>query len=532
MENKSIATSASEKDNHEVKRPRVLVADDELNIRRAMLFILKSEFDVTIVERGDKAIAQIRHGKDFDVVSLDLQMPGLSGLETLKEMKQLSPTTEVLIVTAHSDMESAKGALKLGAYDYIDKPFKNEEYRAAIRKGVERRNRVLGAEKAIEQLAFVKAQLIQSDKFSAIGQLIAGVVHELNNPLATIMGLSELLLMTECSPEASRSNIEKINKSALLCKNVIQKLLAFSREHESKREYIQVNPIIESTLELKQHDFKVDDIQVITQLGEHMPFTMADFYELQQVFLNIINNAHHAMKKDGGIGVLTVRSEFDDNIIRISFIDTGPGIPNENLQKIFEPLFTTKKRGEGTGLGLSVCFEIIKEHEGNIFVASELGKGTCFNIELPIVARTSQTTGSPHEEYSEPEGQNILVLDGEKEGGALLKKMISASGHQADLIHDAAKAKKKLKELSYDIIISSLNMPGLTGLKLSEYVRLVKPELLERMIFIIDGVISDEMKRYLADSRTPYIIKPFGIQDIQNAIHRVMEASSYECYPN
>jgi len=385
-----------DKNNKHGEKPRVLVADDEPNILRAMSLVLKSEFDVTTVKSGDKAIEKIRQGMDFDVISLDQQMPWMSGIESLKAVKQLSPFTEVLIVTAHSDVESAKEALKLGAYDYIDKPFKNDEFFAAIRKGVERRSNVIGAKETKEQLALVKAQLMQSEKFSAIGQLLSGVAHELNNPLATIMGFSEILLMRECSTDITRNYLKKINKSSLLCKNIVQKLLAFSRKEESKLEYIQINPVIESTLDLKQYDFKVDCIQVVRQLADNMPNTMADFYELQQVFLNMINNAQQAMKMDAGTGTLTVKSEFDKKTIRISFLDTGPGIPKENLQKIFEPLFTTKKRGEGTGLGLSVCYEIIKKYKGDIFVASDKQKGACFVIELPVVDKLSKIAPISH----------------------------------------------------------------------------------------------------------------------------------------
>lgn len=384
------------KNNKRGGKPRVLVADDEPNILRAMSLVLKSEFDVTVVKSGDKAIKKIRQGMDFDVVSLDLQMPGLSGIETLKAVKRLSPSTEVLIVTAHSDVESAKGALKLGAYDYIDKPFNNVELLAAFCKGVEHRNNTIGAEKTKEQLAFVKAQLMQSEKFSAIGQLLAGVAHELNNPLTTVIGFSEILLLRKYSPAKTQDYLEKINESSLLCKNIVQKLLIFSREEGSKQEYIQINHVIESILELKQHDFKVGGIHVVKQLADNMPGTMANFYELQQVFLNIINNAHQAMKMHARTGTLTVKSEFDKKTIRINFLDTGPGIPEKNLQKIFEPLFTTKKKGEGTGLGLSICYEIIKKYKGDIFVANGQKKGACFAIEIPIVDQLSQTPPTSH----------------------------------------------------------------------------------------------------------------------------------------
>ena len=368
------------------ERPRILVADDDREIRRVLGFILRSEFDVTIVENGEKAIEKVRQGIEYDVVSLDLQMPGRSGVETLKEIKQLDPALEVLIMTAHSDVESAKKALKWGAYDYIDKPFKNETYRETIRKGVGRRQKTLTAENAIEQLEFVKVQLKESEKFAVIGQLIAGVVHELNNSLNSVIGFSDLLMMDVFPPEETREYIKNINTGAKLCLKPVQKLLGFARRQNPEREPISVNEIINSTLDLKQHDFKVDQIEVTKQLADSMPYTIADLYEIQQVFLNIITNAHHAMKARNDIRMLTVESESNESAIRISFKDTGMGVPKENLQKIFEPLFTTKEKGVGTGLGLSVCYDIIKDHNGSIYVASDPGKGTCFVIELPIVS--------------------------------------------------------------------------------------------------------------------------------------------------
>lgn len=513
-------------DNKAGKRPRVLVVDDESTIRRAMWFMLRTEFDVTTMDSGDKAIEQIRQGVDFDVVSLDIRMPGMSGTETLKAIKQWSPTTEVLIVTAYADIKSAKEAVKLGAYDFIDKPFGKDVFRTAIRKGVERRSKVIASNKAQEHLALVKAQLIESEKFSAIGELIAGVVHELNNPLTAVIGFSDLLLINEGSPEQTRKYLENIQRSALLCQRIIQKLLVFSRKQEPQREYVPIGHIIESTFELKQHGLNLDGIQVAKQLADNMPSTIADPYQLQQVFLNIINNAHQAMKQHTGTMMLTVKSEFDENVIRISFCDTGPGIPKENLQKIFEPFFTTKEKGKGTGLGLSVCYEIIQEHKGNIYVASEPERGACFVIELPILAKPLLSTPSSRERAQELAAQHILVLDEEEAERDLLKNMIPVLGHHVDVAADATTAQQKLREGNYDIIVSSLNMPELNGPQLYQYLSRVKPELLPRIIFITGGVVSDEIRRFLKRSSTPYINKPFRIPDIQKGIQKVVEASS------
>ena len=369
-------------DNHE--RPRVLVADDDRKIRRAIELILRFEFDVTAVENGDLAIDQIRSEKEFDVVSLDLYMPGRTGVETLKEIKELDPSVEVLIMTAHSDLESARKALKYGAYDYIDKPFRNHTYREAIREGVKRRRKSLVTKKAKEQLDFVRAQLKQSEKFAVIGQLIAGVVHDLNNSLNSVIGFSDLLMIDEFPAAEKQKYLKTINEGANLCKNIVQKLLAFARKEEPEKKSVNLNDVVKSTLDLKRHDFTVDQIEVDRTLAPDISSVTADFYEIQQVLLNIVTNAHHEMKSLEGTRKLTVLTESDGASVRVRFQDSGNGIPKEHLQKIFEPLFTTKEKGVGTGLGLSVCYDIIRDHNGTIYVASEPGQGACFIVELPV----------------------------------------------------------------------------------------------------------------------------------------------------
>ncbi len=511
------------KEEKPAKRPRVLVVDDDKVTRRALELILGAEFDVTILESGNKAVDHIQQDMDFDVVSLDLNMPGMSGIETLKEIKQHSPTTEVLLVTAFQDIESAKQALKLGAYDYIEKPINKNAYRQSIRQGVRRRQKALVSEEAQQQLKVVKAQLVHSEKLSAIGELLAGVVHEINNPLAGIMGYSELFLLKEPSPEKAHKYVKNIQQSAILCQKIVQKLLAFSRKQKPKREYVQVTDIVESTLELVEHEIKKNAVKVVKQFADNVPRTSADSYQLQQVFLNIINNAVQAMKQQTRLGTLTLISEFDDKSIRISIHDSGPGVPEENLQKIFEPFFTTKPEGKGTGLGLSICNEIIREHGGNLYVSSELGSGTRFFIELPITEpdKPSPTVAPPDKADQMPGSKKILVIDAKETGYDLLENMISALGHQVDVAHDAPSAKLKLQSKNYDVIISNMNMPEFSGQQLYEYLNQVKPELLSKILFITGGVISKEVGRFLEKNRLPFLNKPFGLEEIQEAVQNI-----------
>jgi len=518
----------STKESTSKKRPRVLVVDDERITRRALEFVLSSEFDVTTLESGNKAVDHIRQDMDFDVVSLDLNMPGMSGIETLKVIKQLSPTTEVLLVTAFQDIESAKQALKLGAYEYIEKPVSKNAYRQSIRQGVRRRQKALASEEAQHQLKVVKAQLVHSEKLSAIGELLAGVVHEISNPLAGILGYSELLLLKKPSPEKTHKYLKNIQQSAVICQKIVQKLLAFSRKQKPKREYVQVIDVVESTLELVQHEINKNAVQVVTQFADNMPGTIADSYQFQQVFLNIINNAVQAMKQQTRLGTLTIISEFDDKSIRISIDDSGPGIPGENLQKIFEPFFTTKPEGKGTGLGLSICNEIIREHGGNLYVSSEPGSGTRFLVEIPITApdKLSPTVAPPDKVDQMPGPKKILVIEEQETGYDLLDNMISALEHQVDVAHDASSAKLKLESGNYDVIISTMNMPEFSGQKLYEYLNQVKPELLSKILFITGGVISKEVGRFLEKNSLPSLNKPFGLEEIQEAVQNIEQSSS------
>jgi len=515
-------------ENKPKKQPRVLVVDDNAAIRRVMELILKSEFDVTTLGSGNKALDHIRQDNDFDVVSLDLNMPGMSGIETLQAIKQHSPKIEVLLVTAFQDLESVKQALKLGAYDYIEKPISKDAYRESIRKGVRRRTEALKSEQAVERLDIVKAQLVHSEKLSAIGQLLAGVVHEINNPLSGIVGYSDLLLATKASPEKNRKYLENIRQCAHLCQNIVQKLLAFSRKQESKREYVQIRDIVENTLELLQHEIKKNAVQVNRQFADNMPCTNVDVYQIQQVFLNIINNAVQAMQQQDRLPALTVKGEFDDRSLRISLVDNGPGIPRENLRQIFEPFFTTKPEGKGTGLGLSICYEIVQEHGGDIYVSSEPESGTCFLIELPIAAKEegSQSVAAPLKKEQRPAAKKILVIDDKETGHDLLENMIAALEHHMDVADDAAAAQQKLLAGNYDIIISNMTMPELSGRRLCNYLGQVKPEMVSRLILIANGVVSEEIKLFLEQNRIPCINKPFGIDDIQKAIQKVEVPSS------
>ncbi len=232
------------------------------------------------------------------------------------------------------------------------------------------------------ELKEMQDHLIQSEKLASLGKLSAGIAHEINNPLGGILMYSHLVLEELDKKSPSAENINKIIRETTRCKNIVRRLLEFARPKEPEMSLVNVNEILEYSLSIMEKQTLFQNITITKTLSPTLPRTVADGSQLQQVFMNIILNAAEAMN---GEGKLFIRTDLDSakNIIEIEFTDTGCGIPPENLKRIFEPFFSTKPVGQGTGLGLPICYGIIKRHRGDILIKSETGKGTTFLIQLP-----------------------------------------------------------------------------------------------------------------------------------------------------
>ena len=248
---------------------------------------------------------------------------------------------------------------------------------------------------AYDTLRHTQEQLLQSEKMAAIGQLISGVAHELNNPLTAILGYSELLKSEESISGRGADYLEKLYKQAQRTHHIVQNLLSFARQRKPERHQVQVNQVIEETLALREYDLRANRIQVHRQLDPALPEISGDFHQLQQVILNILNNAVDAVldAKRGGEIRLTTRVEKDN--LRIEITDNGPGVTN--LHRVFDPFYTTKPVGKGTGLGLSICYGIVKEHGGEIQAQNASPSGATFSVTLPLAPPNSNGSGGPGE---------------------------------------------------------------------------------------------------------------------------------------
>jgi len=223
-----------------------------------------------------------------------------------------------------------------------------------------------------------------------VGQLAAGVAHEVNNPLAAILGFSRLLLGQDI-PDQAKQDVQIIFDEAQRGTTIIQDLLSFARKGKSEKKNIDITGGLKRVLNLKAADFRANHVKVDLEIEEGLPGLLADEQQLQQVYLNLLTNAQHAMFDANDGGNIAIQCRRVGDVLRLSFVDDGPGMTKEILEKIFEPFYTTKADGEGTGLGLSVCYGIVADHGGHLWAESEPGAGATFFIELPCFVETESS---------------------------------------------------------------------------------------------------------------------------------------------
>ncbi|EEF59868.1 ATP-binding protein [Pedosphaera parvula] len=384
-------------------------------------------------------------------------------------------------------------------------------------------------EKTVETLKATQNQLIQSEKLSGIGEFVAGVAHELNNPLTSVMGFAEILQQSEL-PEQHRRFLDMIFKSAKRCQKIVAGLLSFARKHLPERKVLSVNTVLESAIEIVQYQLRTSNIEVITALDPNLPPTLVDQHQMQQVFLNIINNARQAMEVRQTRGRICITSQVVDDRVRVIFQDNGPGISADNLKKLFVPFFTTKEVGKGTGLGLSICYGIVTEHGGTITPQSKHGEGASFTIDLPITrdfaAKPEAVAVLPQTQPTkEGLGKRVLVVDDEDSILQMIKEALTLNGYQVDVARDGETALSCMANCRYDLALCDWKMPGLNGQEVYEKLREKNPEMSRRLIFITGDVVNEKAQEYLKSRDKICLSKPFTLAEFRAAITRVLTAA-------
>lgn len=385
----------------------------------------------------------------------------------------------------------------------------------------------------VTEARMLQLQFAQSEKLSALGEMISGVAHELNNPLASVIGFAQLLQVKDVDADIKKK-LASIDAEATRCQKIVQSLLRFARRHTPERRLLDVNVALDSVLQLLGHQLAVDDIEVRADLQADLRPVLGDFHLLQQVFLNIIYNAYQAMKEKGGPGIMSVATRGDGDRVVIDITDNGPGIAPENLKRIFDPFFSTKEVGKGTGLGLSLAYGTVREHGGSISARSRLGSGSTFTVDLPaasqeLVSRTAQAAfpfaelGAAAAPASGATGKRILVVEDETSLAEVVSEVLQAQGHQVDTASDGRSAKERISKGSYDVIISDLKMPNMNGRDFYRHVASVEPGLARRIIFSTGDTANPDTQAFFEEVGNPFLSKPFNLKELIRLVESVLD---------
>lgn len=373
-------------------------------------------------------------------------------------------------------------------------------------------------------------QLRRAERLASIGTLVAGVAHELNNPLTAIAGFAELMLL-EPHPDDEREMLELTRREAERAARIVADLRVLARETQqtAPRSYgaVDLNDIVQHVLKIQQYALQTSNIDVEVDLAADLPAVHGSSSELEQVVLNLIVNARQALSgSHTGRRTIAVRTRAGPAGAVVSVADNGPGIPQSQLDRIFDPFFTTKSPGEGMGLGLSLVHRIVTEHDGAINVESTPGAGAAFTVSLPL-ARTGAAVRTENITRHKSE-LRILVVDDEEPIRRALLRFLQRRGHSVDLASDGREALQLIEDCSYDIILTDLRMPGMGGELLLETLRARNPATARRVMFMTGHVARDDAALTTAYADVPVIEKPFSLNELGDQLDELAARLSEE----
>ncbi len=375
--------------------------------------------------------------------------------------------------------------------------------------------------RAYEDLRRTQEQLLQSEKMSAVGQLISGVAHELNNPLTAILGYAQLLEGAGLD-NRSADYVRKLFKQAQRTHRVVQNLLSFARQRKPQKQHVDLRKVLEESLTLREYDLRVNNVSLERQIPDDVPAVLGDPHQLEQVFLNIVNNALDAMVESNGSGVLKVRVFKKDVYVCVEFEDSGPGIKDPT--RIFDPFYTTKSIGKGTGLGLSICYGIVKEHGGEIVARNREEGGATIEVRLLASEKPATVeTVAPARRESLLTGRMLLVEDEE----AVLefeRDVLVGAGAEVTTSLSLEDTQEKLRNGSFDVIVMNGRMPGGTSAQeMYTWIQANCPGLEKGLLLTFSTVTDAETRSFLQQRGVPSLAKPFEVADLISQVRNLSQ---------
>lgn len=380
----------------------------------------------------------------------------------------------------------------------------------------------LTRQKAVEaELARSREALFQSEKLTALGALLAGVSHELNNPLSVVVGQS-LIMEEKATDPAIAARAAKIRKAAERCARIVQTFLAMARERPPERQPIDINHLIEAALEITSYGLRAAGVTVRCEFAPRLPCVIGDASQLHQLFANLIVNAQHAMEGHDGLRELTITTARSGEVVSVEIADTGPGIPEGQRHRVFEPFFTTRPVGVGTGLGLSFAYNVAASHGGQLGLAPS-EQGACFVLRLPL-GETAQEAAAATTTPPALKGR-ALIVDDEEELAETLAELLSERGWDTHVATSGSGAIAALEAGDFDVVLSDVRMPQVDGPALYQWIKTHRPQLAARIGFLTGDTLGAQAGRFLSEAGVPFSEKPFSGKAIDDLLARLLDGT-------
>ena len=375
-----------------------------------------------------------------------------------------------------------------------------------------------------EELENQREMLFQNEKMSALGELLAGVSHELNNPLSIVVGHS-LMMREEVEDPDTVRRIEKISSAAERCAKIVKTFLAMARQQPTRMEPTDIRSVITTAVDVAGYGKQREGTAVSARFDDALPEILADADQITQVIINLIINADHAINNAGvGDRIEVVTSLVKaGRFIQISVSDNGPGIPKAMRPRVFEPFFTTKDIGDGTGIGLALCHRIIHSHGGRVWLDDEHEPGACFRIRLPLGDVMLERAELAKEPAAESRSKRVLVVDDEADVAELIAEILGKDGFAVDIANTGNDALQQLSRARYDLVLSDLNMPEMDGAGLLDALTTEFPELVKRTGFITGDTMGATSQDVLQTSQRPFMEKPVTPLELRRLVQELLD---------
>jgi signal transduction histidine kinase len=453
--------------------------------------------------------------REFDLILSDYALPRFSGLHALELLKATGKDIPFILVSGSAGDDIAVDAMRAGAHDFFGKGSLN-----LLVSAIERELR------EAEVRATARAQREQlhlHEKLAALGTLLAGVAHELNNPLSVIMHQATMLERA-LGDDPRRGPVAAILQAVGSCSRIVKNFLALARHEPPRRVPVSINDVVHAAVDLVAYGLRNDTIEVTLDLAEPLPSVSGDPQQLERVVINLVSNAQYALRSRATPRKLVLRSGVDaaGERVLLHIEDNAGGIPPEIRSRIFDPFFTTKPTGEGTGLGLALCHGIVSTHDGTIAVSSELDAGTAFDISLPISSEVTVTENILGKGTSSIKGLRILVVDDNPDVAMAFSDILTIQGHQVDIAGTSRAALHMVETSAYEIVVTDVRMPDLDGPALYRELTARHPLLGSSFLFVTGDVFSPDTDRFLKETGAVFLGKPCTFDEVENAVQQVM----------